>query len=396
MSNRSSLIFSLTVFAVGIGFLFSTMAVWLRFSVQIPVHDIVAILPLVESGVSDGWGSISLQDWLSPISGNAHRVLVTRFLMLLDYSFLGGSNYAIYLSVWVSIALLVFAYLRAADIQLPGDRASRYFVAGISLIFLCSPSQYLNLVNPISASWYVAMASSAVCVLIIISAGNRLGLGHLIFACLFAAIAAFSNFAGVLTCLVIPVVALHQRSRLSGLVLVFSAVLIFFYFHGVESNPSAVAKSQTPAMITGAGTSAMVKLATQLKSPELWLNLLTRVASSVGLQLGAPLSAQYPFFASLAVLGSVLLIGFQWLVLGFRWCFEKEPDSRSVEFCLVMATICLGVSCAIPLGRAVFNHPMEARYQTITMVYWLSISCLIFFKAQGLETIADSNRHKYC
>ena len=50
-----------------------------------------------------------------------------------------------------------------------------------------------------------------------------------------------------------------------------------------------------------------------------------------------------------------------------------------------MATICLGISCAIPLGRNVFNDPLLARYQTVTMVYWLSISCLIFYKAQGLD-----------
>jgi hypothetical protein len=139
MSNRFSLICGLAVFALGIAFLFLNIAIWLRFHVQIPVNDIVSILPLVDSGIQDGWGSISLQDWLNPISGNAHRILVTRFLMLADYSFLGGNNYAVYLSGWIGIALLLFAYLRAADLQSPQNRASRYFIAGISLIFFVQP-----------------------------------------------------------------------------------------------------------------------------------------------------------------------------------------------------------------------------------------------------------------
>jgi hypothetical protein len=139
MSNCFSLISALAVFALGIAFLFFNIAVWLRFHVQIPLADNIAILPLVESGIRDGWGSISLQDWLSPISGNTHRILVTRFLMLADYSFLGGNNYAIYLSGWIGIALLIFAYLRAPDLQFPQNRASRYFIAGISLIFFVQP-----------------------------------------------------------------------------------------------------------------------------------------------------------------------------------------------------------------------------------------------------------------
>ena len=85
MSNRFSLICALAVFALGIAFLFFNIAVWLRFHVPISLADNLEILPLVESGIRDGWGSISLQDWLNPISGNAHRILATRFFMLIDY-----------------------------------------------------------------------------------------------------------------------------------------------------------------------------------------------------------------------------------------------------------------------------------------------------------------------
>ena len=384
MSNRFSIFFSLAIFTVGIGFLLLSIAVWLRFHVQVPIQDIISILPLVESGVNHGWGSISLQEWLKPISG-AHRIPVTRALMLVDYSFLGGNNYAIYLSAWASIALLVFAYLRAAGLQLTDDWASRFFIAGLALIFLCNPSQYMNMINPINASWFVALASSAVCMLIIISAGKKLGLLLLIVALFFAAIAAFSNFAGMLTCLILPVVALHQRSRLTGLVLIFSAVLAFFYFYGVGSPVSGAGDPLASQNTGGAAAESVSRLSRQLKSPDERLRIVTKTIRTVGLHLAAPLSKKHPFVGSLAVLGSVLLIGYQWLMLGYKWSARKEPASRSVEFTLVMATICLGISCAIPLGRIIFNQPLSPRYQTITMVYWLSISCLIYFKAQGLD-----------
>jgi len=377
--------FACAVLCLGVALLLATVAVWLRFKIAIPVRDILRMMPLIEEGLHSGWGSISLQEWLAPISGDTHRVVVTRFLMLFDYTFLGGRNYAIYASAWLSILLRVGVYLKAAGLQLPQDRAGRCFVAGIALAYLCSPTLYLNLVNPISASWYVAFAGSAASLLIIIAAGKRLSFGWMVLACLFAAVAAFSNFAGLVACVVLPVVALHQRSRLSVLVLVFSVVLVYLFFHGIESSPAPVSSMGAPEVATGAGTNAMGKLAAKLGSPHRWPGLLKKITTSVGLHLGAPLSAKYPRAAAAAVLGSVILVGYQWLLLLYRWCRGREPGPRSVEFCLVMATICFGISCAIPLGRNVFNSPLSERYQNITMVYWLSISCLIFFGAQALE-----------
>ena len=390
--DGSRIVLAYAVLLLGVVLLLATIAAWLRFKVEIPVRDTVNLLPLVASGVANGWGSISLHEWLAPISGDTHRVVVTRFLMLLDYTLLGGGNYAIYLSAWLSILLLVFVYVRAAGMQLTQDRAGRCFVVGLALIYLCSPTQFLNLINPISASWYVAFACSAASVLVILTAGRSLGLGRMILACLLLAIAVFSNFAGVIACLVLPLVALHQRSRLSLVVLAFSAGLVFYFFNGSGSGQAPASASGAPAVVSGAGTKAIAKLTVQLGSPDQWLALLEKVATSVSRHLGAPLSLNYPVVASLAVLGSVLLIGYLWLSLLCKWCLGKEPGSRSIEFCLVMSTICLGISCAIPLARSVYTDPLSERYQTATIIYWLSFSCLVFFIAQGVKDRLALNR----
>jgi hypothetical protein len=209
-------------------------------------------------------------------------------------------------------------------------------------------------------------------VLIVISAGRMLNAGWMLLACLLAALAAFSNFVGVVACLILPVVALHQRSRLSVLVLVFFLALVSLFFYGIESGAPA-------------GTTAMGKLGGQLASLHQWPILVQEIATSVGLHLGAPVSASHPVVASIAVLGSVFLLGYLWLLMLYNWSSGQEPGPRSIEFCLVMATICLGLSCAIPLARDALNDPLSDRYQTTTVIYWLSISCLIYFKARDLE-----------
>jgi hypothetical protein len=382
MVNRYSCFFAFGVFLLGIGMALLSVAVWLRFHVEMPADDIASFIPSVKIGIVDGWRGISLDNWLAPHS-NAHRIVVTRLLMLADYTFFGGKNYAIYLSTWVSIALLFVLYLRAFNSQVSGDRTGRYFIAGIALIFLCSPSQYYNLVQTISASWYVAAASSAISVWMLISAGKNLGFGRALLVILFAVIAAFSNFFGVLTCLVLPVVALYQRSRWWVVVLLFSIVFLSLYLQGIGSDASRA--SANPAF-QQAIAAAIVKnpdilsgIAENSSKPWFgWLRKSGSVARSVCQQLGTPLSIKHPVIASLAVFGSVLLIFFYWLKLAIDWYLRREPAFRSVQFYLAMATICLGVSCSTWIGRVILVATQAERYQTIVMVYWLSISCLVY------------------
>ncbi len=389
MYLRYQFFLTLGVLLLGIGMALLSVVVWLRFHVEIPADDIVEFLPSVKIGVVEGWRGIPLDNWLAAM-GSAHRIVVTRLLVLVDYTFWGGKNYAIFLSTWVSIALLFVVYLRASADQVSTDRTAHYFIAGISLIFLFTPSQYYNLVKPINASWYVAAASSAVSVWTIISAGRNLSFGRAVFAFLFAAIAAFSNFFGVLTCLILPVVALYQRSRLWIVLLLLSMAFLLPYLQGIRAdvtiNPDtynqmvAAAITKNPEILASIPQSP----ASTSESPARWLGWLPKpqaIARRIVRQLGTPLSIKHPVFASLAVIGSVLLLGFFWLKLAIDWYFRRDPAARSVQFYLAMATICLGVSCAIWIGRVVLRAPQAERYQTIVMMYWLSITCLIYCSA---------------
>tara|TARA_R110002073_G_scaffold212459_1_gene372792 strand:+ start:498 stop:794 length:297 start_codon:yes stop_codon:yes gene_type:complete len=98
MLNRFSWIFSLVIVSLGALALLASSAIWLRFYTEAPVRDLAYILPLVQSGVTDGWQSISFGEWVSPFA-HAHRIAITRLLMLMDYTFLGGKNYFLYLSL---------------------------------------------------------------------------------------------------------------------------------------------------------------------------------------------------------------------------------------------------------------------------------------------------------
>jgi len=382
---RFRLALTCVLLSLGILLLLASIAVWFRYKIQIPVLDTALLLPLVSSGIHEGWGSISLHEWLAPISANTHRIAVTRILMLLDYQFLDGRNYTLYLSAWLGIALLVFLYGRAAGMQASRDRAGGWLVTGLALIYLCGPPQYLNLVNPVNASWYVAFACGAASAWLVIAYGRRPGYAWLLPACALAVVAALSNFAGVVACMLLAVLALHQRSRSGVLFALFAVVLVYVFFTGFEWSQPTVSGSGAIERVRGAGHKAVARVAVQLGSPAAWPGLLRDIVSSVGLQLGAPLSVAYPLTASLAVWCSALAIGWWWLQLLARWCSRREPGPRSEEFFLAMATICLGVSCAIPLARIAFTNPLSVRYQTITAVYWLSVSCLLLCKAQGLR-----------
>ena len=53
--------------------------------------------------------------------------------------------------------------------------------------------------------------------------------------------------------------------------------------------------------------------------------------------------------------------------------FDRYRHNAWFELALVMATLCLGIVLSTYMGRTVLGTPLAARYQTIVMVYWLSV-----------------------
>lgn len=228
----------------------------LAFSVTVFLLGLVSLLLSLT-----GWSGVSLDEWLAPHSG-AHRIFVTRFLMVFDYAYLGGKNTSIYLSVWSSVVVLLLVYIRAARTSCSGLQGAHVFVAGLALIYICSPTQYWNIVNPINASWYVAFAASAASVWILISCGKELSARMAFPACSLSAVAALSNFSGLLCCLMLPVIVLYHRSRNCAWVVLFSVVFVLLYMRGIESGIANLGKSEVFQEAVRAAIAADPKLAT--------------------------------------------------------------------------------------------------------------------------------------
>ncbi|MCB1689124.1 MAG: hypothetical protein KDI33_11575, partial [Halioglobus sp.] len=68
-----------------------------------------------------------------------------------------------------------------------------------------------------------------------------------------------------------------------------------------------------------------------------------------------------------------------------QWYSREFHSGAPEKFYLAMATIFLGTSIASSLGRAGFNPPTDPRYQTIVMLYWLSIGGLLLHMLPGRQ-----------
>jgi hypothetical protein len=380
MLNRFSWIFSLVIVSLGALALLASSAIWLRFYTEAPVRDLAYILPLVQSGVTDGWQSISFGEWVSPFA-HAHRIAITRLLMLMDYTFLGGKNYFLYLSLWISLLVVFLVYLKAARSLLDHQNSAQLFIAGVVLLFLCSPSQYMGLLDPQNASWYVAMAASAASFWLVLAQGAKVTTQRALLACLCASIAAFSNFSGVLTCLLLPLMTVFQRPGRwpLGLMIVYTTLFVALYLQGIGSDGSELAASPAFLEALKVAIANNPDVLTQTTSFTLYWNRLILIVSRTCLQLGATIGFQHPFVAPAAVLSSAVYIGYHWLKLGLCAYFKRELPSGAIQLFLAMATLCLAISCAIWFGRVAFIAPEANRYQTISMHYWLNVSCLLFF-----------------
>ena len=88
--------------------------------------------------------------------------------------------------------------------------------------------------------------------------------------------------------------------------------------------------------------------------------------------LGAPLLFLNPVVAELLALMSVLGLAEAWRRQWPR--HRRDPDTL---FCLLMASLCLGIAlCISQTGRFMVHHHDAMRYRSFVMLYWLSVSGL--------------------
>lgn len=364
---------ALLAFSAGISLLLFNLYLWWRFHVHLPMHDTAHALPLVQTALEQGFWSTTLADWLA-LHANGHRIAITRLLMLVDYRYFGGQNHVIFASAWASMAVMLAVYAGAFRQGYRAEGRLLLFVVGLVLVFLSSPTQFWNTVNPINGSWYVVFAASALAVWLIANKPTTPTFWIFLAAYLLAIVAAFSNFAGVIVWLLLPALIALRSTRAGLCAALLSGLFVWLYLHDVS--PALVVPQDSSGWETAKTDNLEPSSSVTDSLPRLGLIITQTLA-----YLGSPLSIEKPRLARFLVIISILSVALMWVTLAAQRLRGIYCHNVWLELTLTMATLCLGVAIAAQLGRVAHPEPTAERYQTIVMVYWLSVCGLALFLA---------------
>ncbi|CAA0106129.1 Uncharacterised protein [Halioglobus japonicus] len=339
---------------------------WAKFHIDIPIEDILRLIPTAQAVVENGWSSVTLQEWLAP-HASAHRIAIGRLLMAMEYKYFSGHNDLLYLSMWLSIGALCYLYFLVSRLPKPSQPDTSWFMLGMALVYTLSYSQFHNLIFPVNSLWYISSSCSALSVYLVVSRGNNLTLISALAACLFAIVAAFSVFSGVITCLMVALLTIQCRSRHAFWVPILLVLFVVFYLQDLKSGQAHILQKMT-------GEEVDVTLVMHIQS--LVVNHAKVFQYTVNF-LSAPLSKSAPLLSYVYVVPSLCLILFGWIAVIRAFFRGDSEEAIAHKFYLAMATIFLGTAIACFMGRAFQNAATAPRYQTVVMLYWLSVSGLL-------------------
>lgn len=360
--------------------IFWTSVIWYRYHPHLPWRDLFLVLRQLVDLDQVPTGFAALQQWFEPHYG-AHRIALLRLLLWLDVNLLAGQNHMFYGAGWACLLILTAIYTRLAAQQFrqPGDVL---FAALLAVIWLFAPAHIWNLLNPINISWHLTLTFSLLAFWVLLRRPVPPRVRDWSLAYLLCSLAALCNFGGVIAWLLLPALAclLHERAIIPTLVL--SILLAGLYAGGMSSDAAQATQwdSGSPEVIEQIRAQAQSMLAA---------NTASRISEKTLQFLAWPLTESSPglavwlSFFSVAVLAIYAAHG-----LRSRWVPRSELEPWFV-FCLMAAGLCFGIALATQLGRLMQhpNHihgPSYERYETIVVVYWLSISGLLLGLKQRL------------
>ncbi len=367
-ATAAKILVAVSLLAGALSLLFSWLF-WARFHVDIPVEDSLTLLPFVQAVVESGWSGVTFQEWIAPHS-SAHRIAIGRLLMATEYKYLWGENYLSYLGSWLSIGALCYLYSGASRLSRPHGVDTGYFMLGMALIYCLSYTQVGNLISAVNALWYISAACCACSIYLFVAPGETLTPQRALAACLFAISASYATFLGVIGCLVLVLLAIQSRSRHAIWVCALLFLFVALYVTGIKPATSSAAPDKN-------AFASMVSTVTVLIE-----HRQTFFDFAVAF-LGAPMSMSSPVLSYIYVIPSCLLVIYGWIVQARQWYRRETGGGAPEKFYLAMATVCLGTAMASAIGRAGFNAPTDPRYQTIVMLYWLSIGGLLLHQLPG-------------
>ena len=317
--------------------------------------------------------------------------------MFVDYRFFAGYGYVSYAVAWLSIALILVVYTRAFRQTYRSETALLIFSTGLALLFLSSHTQFVNLIQIVNTTWYMALGASALAIHMITKTSAPPSFFVFSVAYVLAIIAGLANFGGVIVWLLLPLVIAMRSISIGLLGGLCSGVLLALYLPGIGSNEASLANH--PISIDTFATALknsppLVETLTALdfQPPTLLEQLKNQVVymfSQTYIGLGSPASQHHPLVANIAVSASLLLIICGWLKVLISKFFDRYRHNAWFELALVMATLCLGIVLSTYYGA---NHLSEVhwlpRYQTVVMVYWLSVCNVLL----GFAWAVNSNK----
>ena len=378
-------VIAVLTFTAGTFFFLLNIDMWVRYHINIPSNDAIVQIPLIASALEHGIWSTNLQDWFS-IHAGAHRIALIRTLMFVDYRFFAGYGYVSYAVAWLSIALILVVYTRAFRQTYRSETALLIFSTGLALLFLSSHTQFVNLIQIVNTTWYMALGASALAIHMITKTSVPPTVFVFSVAYVLAIIAGLTNFGGVIVWLLLPLV-IAMRSMSIGLIgALCSSVLLALYLPGIASNDTSFINSSLPVETLTALDLQPPTLLEQLK------NQVVYMFSQTYIGLGSPASQHHPLVSKIAVSASLLLIICGWLKVLTSKFFGRYRHNAWFELALVMATLCLGIVLSTYMERNLLRTPLAERYQTIVMVYWLSVCNILLGFALAVNSHKPSWR----
>tara|TARA_B110000503_G_scaffold53129_1_gene85413 strand:- start:47 stop:2008 length:1962 start_codon:yes stop_codon:yes gene_type:complete len=306
--------------------------------------------------------------------------------MFVDYRFFAGYGYVSYAVAWLSIALILVVYTRAFRQTYRSETALLIFSTGLALLFLSSHTQFVNLIQIVNTTWYMALGASALAIHMITKTSAPPTVFVFSVAYVLAIIAGLTNFGGVIVWLLLPLV-IAMRSMSIGLIgALCSSVLLALYLPGIASNDTSFINSSLPVETLTALDLQPPTLLEQLK------NQVVYMFSQTYIGLGSPASQHHPLVSKIAVSASLLLIICGWLKVLTSKFFGRYRHNAWFELALVMATLCLGIVLSTYMERNLLRTPLAERYQTIVMVYWLSVCNILLGFALAVNSHKPSWR----
>ena len=378
-------VIAVLTFTAGTFFFLLNIDMWVRYHINIPSNDAIVQIPLIAIALEHGIWSTNLQDWFS-IHAGAHRIALIRILMFVDYRFFAGYGYVSYAVAWLSIALILVVYTRAFRQTYRSETALLIFSTGLALLFLSSHTQFVNLIQIVNTTWYMALGASALAIHMITKTSAPPTVFVFSVAYVLAIIAGLTNFGGVIVWLLLPLV-IAMRSMSIGLIgALCSSVLLALYLPGIASNDTSFINSSLPVETLTALDLQPPTLLEQLK------NQVVYMFSQTYIGLGSPASQHHPLVSKIAVSASLLLIICGWLKVLTSKFFGRYRHNAWFELALVMATLCLGIVLSTYMERNLLRTPLAERYQTIVMVYWLSVCNILLGFALAVNSHKPSWR----